>query len=142
MTENRLRRLLDTALVGEPPVSSLARDALRRGIELRRRRRALTASVCTACVAAVAAGTAVVTGAFGGGGPQVHASNSPRLVAPARQATSTVYVMCRGRPVPVATRRGPASRAIVAGPGSTIGSVAGRSSTWTGAGSDSSSFGW
>jgi hypothetical protein len=67
MDETSVRRLLDGALAGEPPMEGpVARNALQAGIRLRRRRR-VQGIAGTAAVAAVLAITApAVAGAFSG----------------------------------------------------------------------------
>ncbi len=64
MDETTLRTMLDRATATEPPIGSLARNALRAGIRLRRRRRATGAATSAAAVAVLAAGVPAVTGAI------------------------------------------------------------------------------
>ena len=65
MDETTLRRLLDGALAGEPPIGPGAENALRAGIRLRRRRRVLSAAGGMAVAAAIAVVIPVVTGPLG-----------------------------------------------------------------------------
>jgi S1-C subfamily serine protease len=65
MDETTLRRMLDGALAGEPPIGPGADNALRAGIKLRRRRRVLSAAGGMAVVAAIAVAIPVVTGPLG-----------------------------------------------------------------------------
>lgn len=61
MDEVTLRKLLDSALAGEPPIGPVADKALRAGIKARRRR-VLSAAGGMAAVALIAAAIPVVTG--------------------------------------------------------------------------------
>ena len=65
MDETPVRRLLDRALAGEPPMGPVARNAVRAGIKLRRRRRAQGLTGAAAVVGVIAAVAAAVTGAPG-----------------------------------------------------------------------------
>jgi YVTN family beta-propeller protein len=61
MDETTLRRLLDSALVHEPPMGPVAQNALRAGIKLRRRRRIVGAARGVAVAAAIAVAIPAVT---------------------------------------------------------------------------------
>ena len=62
MDETSLRRLLERALVNEPSIGPVARNSLRAGLKLRRRRRAWGVDGSTAAVAAITASIPVVSG--------------------------------------------------------------------------------
>ena len=64
MDETRLRRLLTSALAGEPPVEPVAQNVLRAGIK-QRRRRVLGAAGGVAAVAAITVAVPAVTGSLG-----------------------------------------------------------------------------
>ena len=61
MDETTLRRVLDGALVHEPPIGPVAQNALRAGIKLRRRRRVLGVAGSVAATAAIAVAIPAVT---------------------------------------------------------------------------------
>jgi len=65
MDEATLRRLMDSALAGEPPIGPGADNALRAGIRLRRRRRVLGVTGSMAVAAAIAVVIPAVTGPLG-----------------------------------------------------------------------------
>ena len=62
MDETTLRRVLDGALVYEPPIGPVAQNALRAGIKRRRRRRVLGVAGSVAATAAIAVAIPAVTG--------------------------------------------------------------------------------
>jgi YVTN family beta-propeller protein len=65
MDETTLRRLLDSALVHEPPMGPVAQNALRAGIKLRRRRRIVGAAGGVAVAAAIGVAIPAVTAPLG-----------------------------------------------------------------------------
>ena len=65
MDEKSLRRLLDSALAGRPPMGPVARNALRAGLKLRRRRRIQGAAGGAAAVAIIAAAIPATIGILG-----------------------------------------------------------------------------
>jgi len=77
MDETALRKLLDTAVTGEPPIRPVGDKVLRAGVRLRRRRRAALAAIPVLAAAAV---TAVVLATAA-------APGRPAPIAPARPAT-------------------------------------------------------
>ena len=85
MDETSLRRLLERALVNEPPIGPVARDSLRAGLKFRRRRRAWGVAASTAAVAAIAVAIPAVSGVFG------NLPSAPGTRIPNR-ARGTVYV--------------------------------------------------
>jgi DNA-binding beta-propeller fold protein YncE len=99
MDEQWLRDLLDRTTVGEPPIGSLAVDALRAGIKRRRQRRAQGTVACvaavaligTAAVAATGAGRHAGTGAasHAGTGAASHPASGPAKVT----GPTTMYVL-------------------------------------------------
>jgi hypothetical protein len=65
MDETALRKLLDSAVTGEPPIGPVGDKVLRAGVRLRRRRRAALAAIsvlAAATVTAVVLGTAAAPG--------------------------------------------------------------------------------
>jgi S1-C subfamily serine protease len=113
MDEATLRRLLDSALAGEPPIGPGADNALRAGIKARRRR-VLGVTGSMAVVAAIAVAVPVVTGPLGAppAGRQHPAYTSPftgsanvpppdasvlRWRAPARDRASIVKITGEAR---------------------------------------------
>jgi hypothetical protein len=65
MDETSLRRLLDSVLVGRPPMGPVARNALRAGLKLRRRRRIQGAAGGAAAVAIIAVAIPATMGILG-----------------------------------------------------------------------------
>jgi len=65
MDETSLRRLLDSALVGRPPMGPVAHNALRAGLKLRRRRRMQRAAGGAAAVAIIAVTIPATIGILG-----------------------------------------------------------------------------
>jgi hypothetical protein len=65
MDETSLRRLLDSALVGRPPMGPVAHNALRAGLKLRRRRRIQGAAGGVAAVAIIAVAIPSTIGVLG-----------------------------------------------------------------------------
>jgi hypothetical protein len=62
MDERSLRGLLSQAVNAEPPLGPVARNALRAGIRLRRRRRAQSATAGAAVIAAAVVAIPTLTG--------------------------------------------------------------------------------
>ncbi len=92
MDETSLRRLLERALVNEPSIGPVARNSLRAGLKLRRRRRAWGVAGSTAVVAAIAASIPAVSGALG----NIPSARGTRI--PNRARGTTVYVDA-GKPI-------------------------------------------
>jgi hypothetical protein len=65
MDETSLRKLLDSALVGRPPMGPVARNALRAGLKLRRRRRIQGAAGGAAAAAIIAVAIPATIGIVG-----------------------------------------------------------------------------
>jgi hypothetical protein len=65
MDETSLRRLLDSALVGRPPMGPVAHNALRAGLKLRRRRRIQGATGGAAAIAIIAVTIPATIGILG-----------------------------------------------------------------------------
>jgi hypothetical protein len=65
MDETSLRRLLDSALVGRPPMGPVAHNALRAGLKLRRRRRIQGAAGGAAAIAIIAVTIPATIGILG-----------------------------------------------------------------------------
>jgi len=83
MDETALRKLLDSALDGEPPLGPVAQNSLRAGIKLRRRRRIRSAAGSVAAAAAIAVAIPAGIRAIG---------HTPGPVTGHRAVASTVYV--------------------------------------------------
>jgi hypothetical protein len=79
--ETSLRKLLDSAVTGEPPIGPVGDKVLRAGVRLRRRRRAALAAISVLAPAAVTA-VALATAA---------APGRPGAVAPVRPATAVPH---------------------------------------------------
>ncbi len=102
MDEARLRVLLDRATANEPPIGPLARNSLRAGLRLRRRRQLTGAATAAAAVAVLAIGVPVLTGTSAGPAhrgyrpapPAVYVATSAQTVVPINLATNTA-----GRPI-------------------------------------------
>src|SRR6478672_4825096 len=65
MDETSLRRLLDSALVGRPPMGPVVHNALRAGLKLRRRRRIQGAAGGAAAIAIIAVTIPATIGILG-----------------------------------------------------------------------------
>jgi DNA-binding beta-propeller fold protein YncE len=100
MDEEMLRNLLHRTVDQEPPIGSLARNALQAGIKRRRRLRATGAASSAAVVAALAFGAPALGGVFA-------PATAPR---PAR--TTAYVVIASGETVPINTVTGRAGRPI------------------------------
>jgi hypothetical protein len=77
MDEKSLHELLARAVATEPPAGPMARNALRIGIRLRRRRRIQGATACAAVVAVIAVAIPAWSGAGRGGHVPSAAPNTP-----------------------------------------------------------------
>src|SRR5262249_62017928 len=80
MDETSLRRLLDSALAGRPPMGPVVRNALRAGRKLRRRRRIQGAAGGAAAVAIIAVTIPATIGMLGHT-PQPAAGHRPAGLA-------------------------------------------------------------
>jgi DNA-binding beta-propeller fold protein YncE len=81
MDEERLREMLRNATNEEPPIGSIALNALRAGIRLRRKRRIQSASTCAAAVLAIGIAVPAVIG------------HGHRLAGARHRHGQTVYVV-------------------------------------------------
>lgn len=110
MDEPVLRGLLDSALVGEPPIGPVARNSLQAGLKLRRRRRVRAAAGGAACLAVVAVAIQAVTGALG----------TPSAAPPAGAPAAIVYVanLNSATVTPITTATNTPGRPIKVGKGS------------------------
>jgi hypothetical protein len=91
--ETRLRRLLDSALVDEPPIGPVAQNALRAGIRRRRRRRALGIAGSAAVVAVAAVAIPTVTRSLGAPPASQQAAGEAAAWV-ASQVSKTATVSC------------------------------------------------
>ena len=105
MDEQSLRELLDSTLIREPPIGPVARNSLRAGIRLRRRRRAGETAGAVALLTGIAVAIPAITGALGNTPAAPHAAhrpiayvsdNSTDTVTPITTATNTA-----GKPIKV-----------------------------------------
>ena len=93
MDERSLRGLLSQAVNAEPPLGPVARNALRAGIRLRRRRRAQSATAGAAVIAAAVVAIPALTGAPHG------RPRAGRATRPRRPGSSTSWTRTRASPV-------------------------------------------